>query len=109
MAKTLIERYIESRKNLGKLLTEILGSNNVYFQPPESMKLKYPCIIYTRNKIITTPADNLAYKTDFSYTITLVDTDPDSPINIKLIAAGCKFDRPFKTTGLYHTVYTITY
>lgn len=88
---------------------EILGSNNVYFQPPESIKLKYPCIIYTRNKITTTPADNLAYKTDFSYTITLVDTDPDSPINIKLIAAGCKFDRPFETTGLYHTVYTITY
>ena len=33
------------QEKLGKALIELLGSNNVYFQPPESIKIDYPCIV----------------------------------------------------------------
>lgn len=37
-----------NRLNLHEEFATLLGSNNVYFQPPESVKLNYPCIKYSR-------------------------------------------------------------
>lgn len=42
-------------------LEGLLGSENVYFQPPESVKLKYPCIVYTLDPTYTSHADNKNY------------------------------------------------
>ena len=36
---------IFNREILHKILKEIIGNDNVYFQPPESAKLKYPRIL----------------------------------------------------------------
>lgn len=35
-----------SRLDLQTFLEELLESKNVYFQPPESVKMKYPAIVY---------------------------------------------------------------
>ena len=40
MAKTRLE--------LQSVLEQTLGSRNVYFQPPASVKMKYPAIVYER-------------------------------------------------------------
>ena len=53
---------MNSRLKLHNILVEILGSGNVYFQPPESITLKYPCIIYGRVGIDAVHADNKLYK-----------------------------------------------
>ena len=50
-----------SRLNLQTTLETILGSRNVYFQPPESVKLKYPAIVYSRNDIMNQFADDGVY------------------------------------------------
>lgn len=42
-------------------LEELLGSDHVYFQPPESVKLKYPCIVYSLDPTYTRHADNKNY------------------------------------------------
>ena len=34
------------RLDLQKLLVELLGSDNVYFQPPPSVQMNYPAIVY---------------------------------------------------------------
>ena len=39
-------KEVDRRNDLQKLLVEVLGSKNVYFQPPESVKMKYPAIVY---------------------------------------------------------------
>lgn len=41
----------KDRIGLSKLLREILDSDNVYFQPPESLKMNYPAIVYSRERI----------------------------------------------------------
>ena len=39
------------RTELQTLLEEILGSKNVYFQPPDTVSMKYPAIVYSLNRI----------------------------------------------------------
>ena len=35
-----------TKTDLGDKLKEVSGYKNVYFQPPESLKMSYPCIRY---------------------------------------------------------------
>lgn len=38
------------RYELQAVLEGILGSGNVYFQPPENLKMRYDCIVYERSE-----------------------------------------------------------
>ena len=50
-----------TRLKLQAELETLLGSENVYYQPPESVKLKYPCIVYSLDPTYTAHADNKNY------------------------------------------------
>ena len=67
-----------SRLNLQTELEEILGSKQVYFQPPESVHLKYPAIIYKKSAGAAKHADNIPYNFRNRYKITIIDKDPDA-------------------------------
>lgn len=96
------------RVELQTYLEEILGSRNVYFQPPESVKLSYPCIIYRLSKIRSTKANNKKYKIDKGYDLTIVDKNPDSVLPDKLYESEyCSFDRHYKADNLNHWVFSI--
>lgn len=96
------------REELQVLLERLLGSRNVYFQPPESVKLKYPCIVYERSDIRTNSANNKLYLKHKQYTITVIDEDPDSDIPDKLQDLKyCSFDRHFISDNLNHDVFTL--
>lgn len=66
------------RTDLHETLVGILGSNNVYYQPPESIKLVYPCIIYKRVGIDADFANGQKYGYKTKYQVTCVDKNPDS-------------------------------
>lgn len=99
-----------SRLELQSELEKILGSRNVYFQPPASVKIKYPAIVYSRNSIDNNFANNTVYKQDVSYTLTVIYTDPDSeiPKNISKMKK-CRFDRHYTSDNLNHDVFTLYY
>ena len=83
---------------------------NVYYQPPPSVKLKYPCIIYERRSGDTTYADNKPYRFDYSYTVTYIDPDPDSDVPLKIAELPmCKMDRCFTSDNLNHSIFVIYY
>ena len=48
-----------SRPELQTKLEELLGNRNVYYQPPESVKIEYPAIVYSKIRIDTRSADNI--------------------------------------------------
>lgn len=99
-----------SRLNLQTLLETILGSRNVYFDPPESIKLKYPCIIYSRANGKRLDANDDLYLYTKSYTVTVVDYDPDSLIPDKLQKLRyCDFDRHYTAENLHHFVFKLYY
>ena len=77
----------DRRIELQGKLEEILGSENVYFQPPENVKLKYPCFVYERSSIETRPADNFAYHGRVRYRLTVISYDPDLPWYDSLIGS----------------------
>ena len=100
----------ERRYELHQILVDILGSKNVYFQPPESIKLNFPCIVYTRDGDSALYANDTKYKTRTQYSVTVIDKDPDSEIPERLASLQfCKFNRHFVSDNLNHDVYTIYY
>lgn len=99
---------LDRRLKLDAMLREILGSNNVYFQPPEGVRMKYPAIKYERNRVASTSADNIIYKQDISYMITCIYTDPDDDLPLKISRIPkCRHDRPYIADGLIHDVYEL--
>ena len=99
-----------NRESLHDLLVELLGSPNVYFDPPENLKMKYPAIVYNRNNIKNTFADDKPYKQNCSYIITIIDEDPDSEIVEKISELpSCEHSTNFTLDGMNHDVFIINY
>lgn len=91
------------RIQLHQILKEF--SDNVYYQPPESLKLKYPCIVYTKEDINTNYADDKTYSKSDEYLLTVIGLDPDIDIPNRLLELPyCTFDRRFTGDNLYHDV-----
>lgn len=99
-----------SRLKLQSTLEELLESRNVYYQPPQSVKMKYPAIRYDINKIDKRNANDSAYSILRSYELTVIDTRPDSPVIDKLLALPyCAHINSYKADNLYHDVLTLYY
>lgn len=98
------------RTELHEKLVEILGSRNVYYQPPSNIKMKFPAIEYHLSKIDPLHADNDAYLFHTSYDLTLIEKVPDSDIISKLLRLPyCSFDRSFISDNLHHYTFTLFY
>ena len=97
-------------QQLRDVLQEIMGPNNkVFYQPPENLKLSYPCIVFERTTALINYADNNSYIKTKRYTVTLItkSADNDQYIDQLLDLPMCTFDREFKTDGLVHDVFNI--
>jgi hypothetical protein len=91
---------------LNAIMDEVNG--HVYFQPPEDVKLQYPCLVYELEDVNIRFADNGAYSLFDRYQVTLIRHDPDSPIIRKLLGLPhSSFSRHFATSGLNHDVFVI--
>lgn len=97
-----------NRLELHETLCEILGSEHVYFQPPESVKMKYPAIVYSRKSIETKSANDSKYIRSLCYEITLIDKNPDSVyIDAIFNIPYCRYDRHYESDNLNHDVFTL--
>lgn len=99
------------RIELHEKLVSVLGTRNVYYQPPESIRLRYPCIIYNKNKMSVKHADDARYAASTEYTVTVVDKNPDSTIADEVMRSfiNCSFVRRYTADNLYHDVLTLFY
>lgn len=101
---------MNSRLRLDAVLRDVLGSENVYFQPPESIKMQYPAIVYERSNILPTFADNSVYRERRVYQVTVIDKNPDSAIVNRISALPrFRFVRNYKADNLNHDVFTAYY
>lgn len=94
---------MDKRLELDQVFCELLGSENVYFQPPESVKMSYPAIVYSRDNIENQFADDSVYLQRVRYRVTVIDRDPDS-VYVKKVSQlpKCRFDRHYSSDGLNH-------
>lgn len=96
------------RLELQSILTDILESNHVYFQPPPSVQMEYPCIVYSRDYELYNYADDITYKRRKRYLVTVIDRNPDSEIPDKIAELPlCTYDRFYTADNLNHDVYKL--
>jgi len=99
-----------NRLLLQTTLEELLGSRNVYYQPPATVKMTYPAIVYTRKNIENVFANNKTYSRRTVYELTVITSDPDSElVDIILTLQNCRHDRHFNSEYLSHDVFTLYY
>lgn len=96
------------RYQLQAKLEEILGSSNVYFQPPSTQKIKYPCIVYQLDRMEARYADSIPYSRHKAYQVTWIGDDPDddTPDLIGLLPMS-SWVRFYTADNLNHQVYRI--
>ena len=77
------------RLNLQTSLEQVLGSRNVYFQPPENLKMSYPAIVYHLNDEWVRHADDMGYFRKKRYQITVIVGTQTLPSQIESVHCLC--------------------
>ena len=99
-----------SRLKLQSKFEELLGSRNVYYNPPESVKMVYPAIRYTKKNIDVKRASNVIHSQKDCYEVIVISPRPDDPVIEKIMELPyCSYDRPYKANNLNHDVLTLYY
>lgn len=100
-----------TRIQLHEKLLALFGSNHVYFQPPPTIKMAYPAIVYNFDGLYERPANDKRYVVENRYKITFIHKDPDINYSDDMYSffPMCSFDRRFVNDNLYHDVYTLYY
>lgn len=97
-----------TRLELQSKLEDLLGSSNVYYQPPSSKKMEYPAIRYSKSKHDKKSADDSTYQLHTRYDITVIDRRPDNPVIQKLLELPyCFYDRFYLADNLNHDTLTL--
>ena len=96
------------RLELHSVFQELLGSSNVYYQPPESIKMQYDAIRYSKKTINSKYANDRKYSMIDCYEIIVISRLPDNPVIKKLLSLPyCSYDRHYVADNLHHDVLTI--
>lgn len=103
---------MDRRTELDDLLKAIAMKHDgyLYYQPPSSVKMKYPAIRYKRAAIDTDFADNIPYRNTIGYELIVIDRNPDSEITKEIMTLPmCRYNRQYYADNLNHDVFTIFY
>ena len=101
---------MSSRLDLQTKLEELPGISNVYYNPPESMKMNYDAIRYKKINIKSEFANDSAYSLRDCYEIIVISRTPDHQAVKELLRLPyCSYERSYKSDNLYHDVLTLYY
>lgn len=97
-----------TRLDFQTILVNLLGSENVYFQPPANVSMAYPAIVYSLFFRETKFADNVPYIRSKRYRVMVIDQDPDSLIPDAVAALPMStYVRHFTLASLNHDIYDV--
>lgn len=99
------------RLTLHEELCSLLGTRNVYYNPPESVKMHYEAIRYELSGKDIKRADNRLYSSTNRYDGVIISLDPDTTTPDKLLGhfEMCSFGRPYIADNLNHFPFTLYY
>lgn len=96
-----------SRLELHEKLKELLGSENVYYQPPAKKNMSYDAIRYSLSSMDTKFADDRRYKNTNCYDVIVISRLPDPEVVNKILDLPyASFNRHYVADNLNH--YSIT-
>lgn len=103
---------MKDRLDLQTELESLLGSKHVYFQPPEDIRMKYPCFVYERSGMSTKLADNSKYNKYVRYQLMYITKEPDTNDIISNVLDAfnyISYSRHFIIDSLHHEVFDLYY
>lgn len=99
---------MDRQGELQELLENLLGSRNVYYQPPSNVQMNYPAIVFSKARIESRFANDAVYSFSHRYEITVIDKRPDNPVIYELLRLPyCSFDTHYKADNLNHDRLTL--
>ena len=99
-----------SRVDLQRELESLLGSRNVYYQAPESVKMEYPAIRYKKSGIPIKHANDKPYMHKKKYEIVVIDRKPDNPVIDKILKMPTSsWVQYYTADNLHHDILTLYY
>lgn len=100
---------MNNRLQLHEQLVAILGNNNAYFQPPASVHIVYPCVIYNIGNGDVKYANNSVYSYTHSYDVTFIFKKPNTDIIEEVLTAipMSSLERVYVADNLNHYVFRI--
>lgn len=100
---------LELSEKLEAIMDECDETPHLYFQPPESVKMEYPCMVYHLRTMTSQYADDLPYMLSIGYDITYITRSPTSKVPVRMAKEPCfGFDRYYTADNLHHYAYTTT-
>lgn len=98
------------RLELQSKFEELLGSRNVYYNPPATLVMQYDAIRYSLNGMNTTHANNAKYLKLKRYDGIVISKRSDPEVVDKLLELQyCSLGTPYKADNLNHYPFTIYY
>ena len=101
----------ERRLQFDNELRTLLDTTNTYFQPPATVRMSYPCVVYNRLSMDEKRADDRHYTMRPLYSLTVIDRNPDSDWVQRLLDhfPYSRYDRHYVADGLNHDTLSIYY
>lgn len=98
------------RLKLHQDLIDVTGWK-VYFQPPENLKIEYPCVVYELESWKNIQANNRSYLCKDRYNVKLIHRDPDTEVPDAMRRYFFYLNRGTRyiADNLYHDVFTLYY
>ena len=91
---------------------ESTNTGKVYFQPPSSVQLNYPCWVVERVGAFQPKANNKTYLFQASYKCMYMNRDEPDPEVLRIIPQRyecCKYQNHYVADNVHHDVFLIYY
>lgn len=99
-----------SREELQVTLESLLGSRNVYYNPPQNLEMKYDAIRYSLSNIQSKYANNNKYSKMKCYDLIVISKRPDPAVVDKILDMPySSLNRPYVAENLHHYPITLYY
>lgn len=100
---------MDHRNEISEKLHTLPVNDEIHFQPPEDVKLVYPCIIYSFDGFRTFHGNDGKYLLREEYTVTHIYQDPIEELHSTILSLFnyVSYDRGYIADNLYHDVYSV--
>lgn len=99
-----------SRLDLQTKLEELNGNRNIYYQPPEGLKMEYDAIRYSRGVPNSRFANDRRYAKMNCYELIVITKRPDPEVVEKILDLPYSSPgKPYVADNLYHYPITLYY
>ena len=99
------------QEDLKALVADYVGPVNTYYEPPENIRMTYPCFVLNLDNVDTVHSDNRVWNSDCVYSVTFMSPKVYENVIPLMVKSGfrkyVRFNRKFTSDSIQHYVFTV--